>query len=239
MSGKKRREGSMQSKAEKQSGPIQRKFRAVLFDKDGVLLNSIDACLRAANETFEHYGKKGMTKEEFRKNFWGTRADINIAKTFTELPPDKLKEIYDYYNQKKLEFEDMIKLYSTVIYTLEALKGKYKLGVVTSSSKKVTLKLLEDFGILKYFDVVVGGMDTEPKPAPDPILKACEMLGVKPTETVYVGDTLPDIEAGKAAGCTVVIVTTSMSREELQSTAGVENIFIIDGLKDLTKILGE
>jgi len=133
-----------------------------------------------------------------------------------------------------MEFEDLVKLYPNTISVLEELKGKYKLGLIASTSKEVTMKLLKDFGILKYFNIVVSGEETKPKPAPDPILKGCEVLGVKPGETLYVGDTSSDIGAGKAAGCTTVIVTTSKTREELEKIKG---ILIIDDLKELKNIL--
>jgi len=218
-----------------QKEKFQKKFRAVLFDKDGVLLDSIDTCLTAINDTLKHYDGNEVTKEEFKRIWWGIRADINIAKRFEGAPQSKVDEIYDYYNNKKLEFKNLTKIYSSTIPVLESLKGKYRLGVVTSSTKEVATELLKEFGILEYFDVLVGGKDAIPKPAPDSILKACKLLGVTPEETLYVGDTLPDVEAGQAAGCSIVIVTTSMTREELKDVDGVT---IIDDLRELEKFLG-
>lgn len=215
----------------------EKKYRAVLFDKDGVLIDSIDGCLAAANATFAHYGKPEMTKGDFRTQFWGTRADINFAKGFEGAKKGKIDEVCDYYNSKKLEFKSIIKVFPSTVPVLKRLKGSYKLGVVTSSSKSVSAKLLEDFGILGYFDVVIGGEETRPKPAPDPILKACELLGVSPTETMYVGDTIPDMEAAKAAGCDVVMLTTSFTREELGQIDGMDGVLIIDDLEELQNIL--
>lgn len=211
-----------------------KKFKAILFDKDGVLIDSIDTCLKAVNETFKRYGMKEWSKEKFKKEFWGIKADVNIRKILPDAPESKIKEIYEYYMKKRVEFKHLTKLYPSVISVLQSLKGKYKLGVITSTSKNLAIKLLQDFGILRYFDIVVGGEETDPKPAPDPILKACKMLGIEPAETLYVGDTAPDIEAGKAAGCTTVIVTMSLSRNELIKIKG---ILIIDDLKELKNIL--
>jgi HAD superfamily hydrolase (TIGR01509 family) len=216
------------------NGKKRRKYQAILFDKDGVLIDSIDACLIATNESFKHYGKAEVSKEEFKKHFWGTRADINIAKKFGGSSQGEIDEVQDYYNNKKLEFKSLINIYPSIIQVLEALKDRYKLGVVTSSSKSVSVELLKEFGILDFFDVVIGGKDTEPKPAPDPILKACELLDTDSKQTLYVGDTKPDIESAKAAGCDVVMLTTSLSREELE---GIEGITIIDDLKELLEIV--
>ena len=213
-----------------------KKFKAVIFDKDGVLIDSMESCLRASNETLKHYGHAEMSEEEFRKSFWGVRADINIAKIFKGLSESKIKEIHEYYKRKKLEFKELIKLYPSTVPVLEELKGrkKYKLAVVTSTSKDVAVKILQSLDVLKYFEIVVGGHDTVyPKPAPDPILKACELLKVKPKQTVYIGDTMHDIVAAKAAGCTTVIVTTSLARKELEK---IDGIIVIDDLKEVLKI---
>jgi HAD superfamily hydrolase (TIGR01549 family) len=216
----------------------RRKYRAVLFDKDGVLIDSIDGCLAAANATFAHYGKPEMSKEDFRTQFWGTRADINFAKSFDGAAKGKIDEVCDYYNNKKLEFKGIIKVFPSTVPVLKRLKGGYKLGVVTSSSKSVSAKLLEDFGILVYFDVVIGGEETRPKPASDPILKACKMLDVLPEDTLYVGDTMPDVGAAKSAGCEMAMLTTSFTREELEKVDGTGDFHIIDDLKELLQVLG-
>lgn len=210
------------------------KYKAILFDKDGVLIDSIDMYLRAVNETLKHYGKKELSKKKFQKEFWGIRFDVNVRRVFKGLPESKIKEILEYYKKKRKEFEGLIKLYPSTISVLKALKGKYKLGIITSTFKDLTIKFLKDFELLKYFDIVVGGDEARPKPEPDPIIKACKILEVKPEDTLYVGDTMPDIKAGKAAGCTIVMVATSMTREELKD---VEGILIIDDLKELKEIL--
>ena len=211
-----------------------KKYKAILFDKDGVLIDSMETCLRAANDTLERYGLRPWTTEEFRKNWWGIRADLTIGKLLKDVPDSKKKEIFEHYQKKRKEFQHLTKLYPSVTPVLKALKGKYRLGVITSTFRPVALRLLKDFGISEYFDVVVGGEEAKPKPAPNPILKACDKLGVMPAEAVFIGDTTMDIEAGKAAGCTTIIITTSKTRKELKD---VKNITIIDDLKELTEIL--
>jgi pyrophosphatase PpaX len=82
---------------------------------------------------------------------------------------------------------------------------------------------------------VVGGDDAEPKPSPKPILLACEKLGTQPEETLFVGDTVADIDAGKSAGCVTAIVASSMSFEELSS---MEGIIPIRDLSDVLRLAG-
>jgi len=66
-----------------------KKYKGVLFDKDGVLIDSMETCLRAANDTLERYGLRPWTTEEFRKNWWGIRADLTIGKLLKDVPDSK------------------------------------------------------------------------------------------------------------------------------------------------------
>lgn len=213
--------------------PESEKFKAVLFDKDGVLIDSIDTCFSAFNETLRHYGKSELTKEEYLREFWGTKAEVNLARIFKDLTDSERKEIVDHYMERRMGLGYSTRLYPTVIPILEALKGRYKLGLITNTIRDMAVKLLRDFEILRYFDVIIGGDEGRPKPEPDLILKACRILGVHPEESIFVGDTLADIQAGKAAGCKTVVVSTSIPRKELEK---IESIVVIDDLKEILKI---
>ena len=208
-------------------------MEAIIFDKDGVLIDSMETCLTAFNTMLEHYGKRPIGKEEYRKRFWGIKASENIKNIFKGARKDRLEEIADYYRERRRELEHKTKLYPSVIPLLNSLKGKYKLAVVTNTERDVAKEILARFGIIKYFEVIVGGDDAKPKPAPDPALKACDLLGVEPGDAMYIGDTDADIGTAKSAGCVLVVVTNSKTRKEL---AGVEAI-IIDDLREVPNLL--
>jgi len=209
------------------------KFKAILFDKDGVLIDSLDAEFAAVNKTREHYGISNLSKDEFLKKCWGTKESKN-NNTLGIVSEEELEEIAAYYRKIKTELKNNAKLFPNTLAVLKVLKRKYKIGLVTNSNKSVALRILNDFEIRKYFDVIVGGDETEPKPAPDPLLKAFAELNIKPQEALFIGDTDTDIRAGKAANCTLSIVTTSKTREELEAIGG---IIIIDDLKEILEIV--
>ena len=209
-------------------------YSAVIFDKDGVLINSFETVYSAMNKALTHHGYEKLGREEFRKEWWGIRADNNIERKLG-ISRERALEIFELYKQKRIELDHMTKLYPGVKTVLRQLDGEYGLGVVTSTYRDVAIDLLEDFEINAFFDVVVGGDETTPKPAPDSILKACNDLGVEPEEAMFVGDTDADIGAGKSAGCTTVIVTTSKTRDELEN---VEGILIIDDLEEILDLVG-
>ena len=82
---------------------------------------------------------------------------------------------------------------------------KLKIGLVTNTTTKRAEAELKFHKVRELFDVVVTADDVErPKPYPDPILKACELLGVQADEIMYVGDTTNDYKAGKSAGAFVI-----------------------------------
>ena len=73
----------------------------------------------------------------------------------------------------------------------------FKLGVVTNGQTNLTADAFESMGVDTLFDVIVGAdMVTETKPSPEGILKACELMKVKPVETLYIGDQPTDVVAG-------------------------------------------
>ncbi|MCK4400392.1 HAD family hydrolase [Candidatus Bathyarchaeota archaeon] len=84
----------------------------------------------------------------------------------------------------------------------EGLRSRgFRLGVATNGEASLTRGVLETLGALELFDVVVGAdMVNEGKPAPDMILKACELAGASPEKTVYVGDQPTDARAARSAG---------------------------------------
>ena len=116
-----------------------------------------------------------------------------------------LEPFLDHY---RAHIADGSRPYPHVVDTLRALsERKAKLAVVTNKRIELTRKLLDKLELSAWFDSIVGG-DTapNPKPAPDPILLACNEIGLSPPEILFVGDSLTDVNASRAAGCPVVCV---------------------------------
>lgn len=98
-------------------------------------------------------------------------------------------------------------IYPGVKETLTELRD-YKMAVISNKRENLSKKLLDRVNLLHYFDLVVGS-DTTPerKPSPVPVIYAYKNLGFKKEETVIVGDSNYDIEAGKGAGVKTIAVT--------------------------------
>ena len=100
-------------------------------------------------------------------------------------------------------------LYPGVQEALDYLKGAgYQLGCVTNKAAQFTEPLLADLGVKDYFEILICG-DALPKKKPDPmpLLHAAEYFGVKPENSLMIGDSISDVKAARAAGFTITCMT--------------------------------
>jgi len=177
------------------------KFKAVLFDMDGVLTDSFESCFRGFNFALEHFKKRAISREEYIKNCWGTPVNTDLEMYLGK--DARISFASEFYHTNYTRFIEHTTIFPGVVEILNYLKeGGFKTAVVTNTHRKLTLKILEKFNLINYFDAVFGGDDvSEGKPAPEIVLKACEELGVLPKDAVMVGDTDSDMKAGRIAGC--------------------------------------
>ena len=178
------------------------KVKAVLFDLDGVLVDSEKAWFHVINDTCRHFGFKPVQKEQFEKRF-GAPIEDDVKFLFRGRT---IKEVEAFYNEDFGKRAKFVKLFPQSVQTLNSLKGRgIKLGLISNSTRLIVSAILINFGLKKYFNAVVTMDDVKRrKPAPDMALKACRLLKVKPENTILVGDTKNDIIAGKRAGCITV-----------------------------------
>lgn len=197
-------------------------IEAILFDMDGVLVDSIEAWFKLFNKALKHFGKKIMTKKEFLTKVWGGPIERDVKLYFGKTVDEVKKFYFDNFDS----FKGNLKLLSNTEETLTKLKNKkLKLAIVTNTPKKQTDKLLDYLKLKTYFDVVVCGDEVKNgKPAPDLILLACKRLKIKPKDSIYVGDVDIDMIAGKKAKCFTVGFRIDGDKR-------------IDDLKELTEVI--
>lgn len=171
---------------------------ALLFDLDGVLVDSVDAWLAALNTAMKISGNRLISKEEFIENYWG----FDLNNTISKIGLDK--KIVAICNKSYENHINKVRLMPEVKETLEKLIN-YKKGIITNTPKNRTMQVIDKLNLGNYFSTIVTSDDVEnSKPSPEIIFKACKNLNVKSEEVVSIGDTLSDVKAGKAAGCTVI-----------------------------------
>jgi len=177
------------------------RLEAILFDLDGVLINSFESWYQAFNTMLRAYGREEISRKVFREKCWGPDLRHNLAAL--NLGEDAARRCV----QEQLNLIERIALFPGVKEVLSRTKEEYKLkvGLVTNTPSENVYEILKHFQLFNHFDVILTGDDVmKGKPDAEIVLKACERLNVQPEHAVLVGDTETDFIAGKAAGCLVI-----------------------------------
>ena len=203
-------------------------IKAVLFDVDGVLLDSFEANLKFFQDLITQAGYTPPTREEYRELFHLPLVDV--LKVHLRL--DSPAEIERIANMRRNSVRYPIELLSmphNAIQTIVALHKGYTLGIVTSRIRGGVFESPELATLKECFSTVICYEDTkEHKPHPEPLLLALENVGAQPEEAVYIGDSYYDMEASRTAGMKFIYYSDS----DLAGTDAVTTIF-----KDLPKIV--
>ena len=182
------------------------KIEAVLFDVDGVLVDSKLANFEWLSRVMSEYGYPEPKLEDYLPVFGASRR--GTIKHLTNVDSeDELEKMMDFAKSKEGEYPTgMARLYKDETETLAKLSRVYKLGIVTNGSRISVRRFFEKADVEEYFNTVVTSEDvTRIKPDPEPLLAAASKLGVNPKNAVYVGDLDVDVMAGHAAGMKVII----------------------------------
>ncbi len=180
----------------------------VLFDLDGTLVDTAPDLAAAANRQRADRGFEPLPLEQLRPMAsHGARGLIGLA--LGRAPGDAdyeplRQQFLDYYEQALCVHS---RLFSGMESTLGALeRSGVRWGIVTNKLARFTKPLVERLGLHERAACVVSG-DTTPhaKPHPAPLLHAMTQTGATPAASIYVGDDLRDIQAGRAAGTATVI----------------------------------
>lgn len=186
----------------------------VLFDLDGVLIDSEGLYTEFWNDVDQIY-PTGV--ENFALVIKGN-ALFKILNTY--FPKDVHQNIIDRVH----DFENNIcyPIYDGVITFLDELKkNEIPMAIVTSSDDVKMESLYKQYPFFRqYFNAIITGSDvTKSKPHPQGYLMAAERIGCNPEDCVVFEDSLQGLEAGMAAGATVIGLTTSNSPEMLINKA--------------------
>lgn len=207
-------------------------LKAVLFDLDGTLLDTLPDLAGAANAMRR---EMGMDELEYALigTFIGKGVDNLVRRTLcaslspTDLPEETFEQARAIFYRHYTELNGKAStFYPDVIKGIEAFaRMGMKLAVVTNKPTVFTIPLLERTGLVKYMSAVVCG-DTCPKRKPDPdqFLFACAQLGVAPGNTLAIGDSINDALAARAAGCTVLAVPYGYNEGESVDDLPVDGI---------------
>jgi len=181
-------------------------FELILFDLDGTLVDTAPDMVRALQEMQRDHGYDPVSYALGRSNVSnGAMGLLRIA--FPDIDEEGRHALIDEYIER---YADRLCEDSMVFAGLDVLLDSLDLagcpwGVVTNKPERLTNPLLEQLGLANRSICAISG-DTLAvrKPEPAPLLLGCDIAGVEPHRTIYVGDAARDIEAGLRAGAATV-----------------------------------
>jgi pyrophosphatase PpaX len=175
-------------------------LRAVVFDVDGVLVDSREANIKLLQTLMQQAGYKKPASEEilacYHLPLWQT-----LEKLTGSQDQQEISRIWHLAHDPNLHHVHLIKFPKDLKRTLSDLSDKYRLGVVTGRIKLGLEEIFAASDIGHFFDAIVTFEDYKhPKPHPEPLLLAAKLLEVSPKEAIYVGDSSSDVASARAAG---------------------------------------
>jgi phosphoglycolate phosphatase len=188
-----------------------------IFDLDGTLVDTAPDFRNSLNYMLSELNEPQVTLAEIRDLVgYGARELIRRTVITKNIPYDdnKINEMLKIFLLHYTHnIDDDSVLFENVDKVLNSIKSKeLKLAICTNKMERLSNMLLEKLGILHYFDYLVGG-DTFPKSKPDPfpLIEICRRLNVSEDESLMIGDSATDLNAGHNANMPVVLVSYGYS----------------------------
>jgi len=177
-------------------------FKVVAFDCDGVLFDTEQANRVYYSSILQHFGRPAVTDEQFTFVHMHT-----VFESLAYLFPDEKTLAAAHVFRKSIDYRQYLS-YLTVephlVSLLEKLRPRFKTAIATNRTDTMN-RLLAEFGLDGYFDLVVTAGDVErPKPQPDVLLKILDHFDLPSHQVIYIGDSRLDEMAARSAGIPLV-----------------------------------
>ena len=201
-------------------------IQAVIFDLDGLLVETDTICYQILKEILARFGRP-FALEEYTRSFSGKPETVNAAHLVEAYKlPFPAEEALERILRREEELHaEGVPLKAGAGELLSYLRQRgYGTAVASSSTRDRALNLLDRHGVTEYFhQFVFAGEVEQGKPAPDVFLKACEKLGRAPGDCLVLEDSGAGIQAAHAAGIPVICVPDLKTPERrfLDMTAAV------------------
>ena len=214
-------------------------IRGILFDLDGTLLDTAPDLVGALNHLRKAEGLPSVESDDYRH--YVSRGALGLI---TAGMPESSEDIFEKRKTQLLKYyEENIFRNTRPFEGVDALlleldKRAIPWGIVTNKMEYLTLPLLRAAKLINRASCVICG-DTlqDSKPHPAPVLLACEILGLKNSEALMIGDDLRDIQAGHAAGTHTALATYGYLAPDIMEQE-LHDSFLLDQPGEVLNFLG-
>lgn len=202
------------------------RIKALCFDVDGTLSDTDDVYTQKVLRFFPRFLFKDPQHAARRFVMWAEApGNALLGLTDTIGMDDEIVALIDWLSRHQKRSSKTFWLIPGVDGMLKQLKGRYPMSVVSARDEKGTMRFLEQFDLVQYFDAVITGQSApHTKPYPDPVLLAAQRMGVNAGECLMVGDTTVDMRAGKSAGAQTAGVLCGFGEEPELRKKGADTI---------------
>lgn len=193
--------------------------KAVLFDIDGTLANTLDLLIEGLGDAYFQFSGVRPPADQIRATL-GAPLATQMTMFGLDNSTASLAERVDYTLSRFRDLKGRAQLYEAAVAGFcDVIQAGYSVALVTSKSQTELDECLDQFPVLRASHSTVSASDVaRPKPAPDAALLACERLRVSPNEAIYVGDAVFDVECARAANVRCVAVSYgAAARSDLES----------------------
>ncbi len=207
-------------------------IKFLCFDLDGTLFKNVEEAWNAIQQRIYKtvIRQRNLSLQE-AENYVRQRYSVlgSSTKVLNELGIDGEEFFVKAF--KKIELNKLISKDEKIVRLLSTLKKKYKVGMISNTHRSIAKKKLEAIGLsLKTFNPLITTYELNAyKPDPAPFLKALELAGCSPEESVYIGDSIEtDIMGAKGVGMKTILAWSKSSEADLSipTIYGLEKIFL-------------
>ncbi len=194
--------------------------QAVLFDLDGVIIDSEPLHVKALQATCQYFGF--TLREQDIVNFKGW-TEAKVASHFIQGHATASSPFNAFIAHKSQIYSRLIRdeltLIEGVVDFMQFCRAKkLRLALTTSALAENTASVLKKFQLAGFFEAIVTGQDVaNSKPHPEPYLKTAQKLQIHPHHCLVIEDSIHGVRSGKSAGCRVAGITTSFARRDLEA----------------------
>lgn len=213
-------------------------LRAAMIDLDGTLVDTLGDFELAVNAMLQEIGSAPIAAADIRTMVGkGSEHLVDLALQRAATTHDRADALQRYLRHYARFNGQRAEVFPGAREGLALLGDRgWKLACLTNKPVAMARELLEEKGLLAYFPRVFGGDSFErKKPDPLPLLKTCEALGTRTSETLMLGDSANDAQAARAAGCPVVLVTYGYNHGE--PIAAVDADGFLDSIDEIAGLL--
>ena len=202
---------------------LMRQFQAVIFDMDGVIVDSEARHERAFLEVVREIGYSDKLRLRFADYIGRSDQVLWVDFVARHEPPYTVEQLLVMKRDRMVELiRREAPLFDGMPALIERLAARYVLGLASGSERAVVEAVLDIDGLRRFFRAVVTDTDiSRGKPAPDIFLHTAELLKAPPQGCCVIEDSRPGVAAALAAGMEVIAITNTHPAEELQHATHV------------------